>query len=258
MHTNICFLEGNFHKLEVLLHNLDYNFDVIALTETWRVEGNKNFAPGRLGNYSKYEGLPRSSRKGGCGFYINKAITYINRLDLDKRHKGKNSEFEAKWIEVMYLSVEKIIIGSIYRHPKPNDHSVLNNLKETNKKIWKKKKRIILTGDFNLNLLIFEKNKEAEEFIQFLIAQWFTPQILGPTRIPQHEKLFLIDNIFISFPDLICTIGNFTEKVTDHLLNFLITENIDFKMKIKEEAVRRDFDKQILIKNFNELKINTK
>ena len=29
-------------------------------------------------------------------------------------------------------------------------------------------------------------------------------------------------------------------------------------MKIKEEAVRRDFDKQILIKNFNELKINNK
>ena len=29
-------------------------------------------------------------------------------------------------------------------------------------------------------------------------------------------------------------------------------------MKIKEEAVRRDFDKQMLIKNFNELKINNK
>ena len=106
--------------------------------------------------------------------------------------------------------------------------------------------------------MIFEKNKEAEEFIQFLIAQRFTPQILGPTRIPQHEKLFLIDNIFINFPDLICTIAKFTEKVTDHLFNFLITENINFKMKIKEEAVRRDFDKQILIKNFNELKINNK
>ena len=47
---------------------------------------------------------------------------------------------------------------------------------------------IILIGDLIPNLLKFERNKEVEEFIEFLTAQWFTPQILGPTRIPQHEK----------------------------------------------------------------------
>ena len=55
------------------------------------------------------------------------------------RHKQKNREFEAKWIEIISLSEEKIIIGSIYRHSKPNDHSFLNYLKETNKKLEKKK-----------------------------------------------------------------------------------------------------------------------
>ena len=29
MHTNICSLEDNFDKLELLLHNLDYNLDTI-------------------------------------------------------------------------------------------------------------------------------------------------------------------------------------------------------------------------------------
>ena len=43
MHTNICSLEGSFDKLELLLHNLDYNLDVTALTETWHVERNKTF-----------------------------------------------------------------------------------------------------------------------------------------------------------------------------------------------------------------------
>ena len=33
-----------------------------------------------------------------------------------------------------------------------------------------------------------EKNKDVEELIQFSTVQCFTPHILQPTRIPQHEK----------------------------------------------------------------------
>ena len=39
--------------------------------------------------------------------------------------------------------------------------------------------------------------------------QWFTHQILGPIRIPQHEKSSLIDKFFINFQDLVCTSFNF-------------------------------------------------
>ena len=49
MHTIICYLEGNFDKLEILLHNLDYNFDVIAPTETWHVEKAKPLLSGIWG-----------------------------------------------------------------------------------------------------------------------------------------------------------------------------------------------------------------
>ena len=66
---------------------------------------------------------------------------------------------------------------------------------------------------------------------------------------------------FINFQDLICTSGKGTESVTDHLLNFLIIENLNFKRKIKEKILKRDFsksDKEKLIKDFHELKINNK
>ena len=89
----------------------------------------------------------------------------------------------------------------------------------------------------------FEKNKEVEESIQFSTAQWFTSQILRPTRMQQHEQSSLIDNVFINFEDLICTSGDFTESATDQLPNFLIIENINFKLKIKEKIVKRDFSK---------------
>ena len=55
---------------------------------------------------------------------------------------------------------DNILIGVIYRHPKQKDKEFLQYLSNTLKKIKKKKKKIILTGDFNLNWLKFDKNKE--------------------------------------------------------------------------------------------------
>ena len=77
------------------------------------------------------------------------------------------------------------------------------------------KKKIILTGDVNLNLLKFDKNKEITEFLDFLTAKSFTPQILGPTRTIENEQASLINNFFIDFNlnDLHCTRGNFFEKI---------------------------------------------
>ena len=38
LHSNICLLQGSFDKLQLLNDNLDYKFDVIAITETWHTE----------------------------------------------------------------------------------------------------------------------------------------------------------------------------------------------------------------------------
>ena len=64
-HSNISSLKGNFDKLEILLDNLEHQFDVIALTETWHLKNNVNFTPGILSGYQKYEGLAGLSKKVG-------------------------------------------------------------------------------------------------------------------------------------------------------------------------------------------------
>ena len=56
-HSNICSLQGKSDKLEILLDNLEHQFDVIALTETWHMEENVNFTPCILSGYQKYEGI---------------------------------------------------------------------------------------------------------------------------------------------------------------------------------------------------------
>ena len=123
MHTNISSLTGNFDKLERLITDLDFCFDIIACTETWNPEDKKHlFTPGTLEGYHKYEGITGSSMKGGCGMYTKESVSYIPRPDLETRQKdGHKYEFEAKWIEVINKKGNNIIVGVNYRHPMKND-----------------------------------------------------------------------------------------------------------------------------------------
>ena len=163
LHSTICSLQGNYNKLEALIDHLDYKFDVVALSETWETKENTTFTSRNLPGYQKFEGTKSSSKKGGCEFYIKNSIPYIQRKDLNIIHKSKFSEFETNWIEVINSKNQNIIIGVIYRHPRPKDGEFLNYLKQTLRAIDKEKKKVILTGDFNLNLLKFDKSKEVNE-----------------------------------------------------------------------------------------------
>ena len=106
----------------------------------------------------------------------------------------------------------------------------------------KKRKKVILTGDFNFNLLKFDKSKEVNEFLNYLTAKWYTPRILGPTRLTEHQQPSLIDNIFLNFNDMHCNSGNLLDKISDHLPNFIIIEDLNLKMETKQKICKRSFE----------------
>ena len=51
-----------------------------------------------------------------------------------------------------------------------------------------------MSGDFNINLLNYDKHPSTEEFINTLNSYFLEPHILKPTRITSHTAT-LIDNI---------------------------------------------------------------
>ena len=82
-HINICSLNSNFENLELLVTNLDYQFTVIALTETWNCHNKKyTFNPGCLHGYQSFDGLCGTTLKSGCGFYIKNNIKYILMVQM--------------------------------------------------------------------------------------------------------------------------------------------------------------------------------
>ena len=53
-----------------------------------------------------------------------------------------------------------------------------------------------------------------------------------------------------------CTSGNFFEKISDHLPNFLIIEKLSYHLKKKQKPYKRDytnFDEENLIKDIGKL-----
>ena len=65
---------------------------------------------------------------------------------------------------------------------------------------------MILIGDFNVNLLDFEKNKRVQSFVNLMFQFGMIPTINKPTRVTRH-----------------------TATVTDHVFTNTIMGNIEIK-----------------------------
>ena len=258
LHTNISSLNANFEKLETLLSILEDTFSIISLTETWNPKTtNDKFNDKILPGFAKFNGLAGTTTKSGCGFYIAENINTIPREDLDKHFYNGINEFECKWLELVNKNSPNVIIASIYRHPSKKDVPFLEYMTLTLEKLRREHKTVILTGDFNLNLLNYGNNKEVTDFLDLLYSHFFQPNIIYPTRFVDNARPTLIDNIFINNIEYDPISGNLTCKITDHMPNFSFLQEFDRgseKIKIK----KRDFSKFNKIEFLEDLTKKTK
>ena len=242
LHTNICSLKQNFEKMEYLIKDHEIKFDIVALSETWTPESkSKIFQPNCMKGYHEYVGCNGSSLKSGCGFYINNTLKYLDRKDLDVKYCDDTNEFQGKWIEIINNKSINTVVGVYYRHPKKkSDHTFIDHLKFNIDKLKRENKIIIITGDFNYDLLTIENNVYAYDFINTMFSNYFQPCIIEPTRVIGNNRPSLIDNIFINTIEKEIYSGNLISKLSDHMPNFIIIQNfISRNNRIKKQY--RDF-----------------
>ena len=73
-----------------------------------------------------------------------------------------------------------------------------NDLNALLQKNSKEKKNVFLLGDFNVDLLKYDKHAGTNDFIDSLSSYMYLPYILLPTRVTSHSQT-IIDNIFSMF-----------------------------------------------------------
>ena len=158
-HSNITSLKRNHDNLINLLSSIKTKFDVISLTETWNdIVNNGAFLPVSIEGYNDYFGTPGTTQNSGCGLYIREVINYTRRHKLDYHFHDHEHEFEATWIEIINEKGKNCMVASIYRHPSKDDSPFIKYLNDTFDKIKNENKTVIITGDFNINLLNHKHN----------------------------------------------------------------------------------------------------
>ena len=113
------------------------------------------------------------------------------------------------------------------------------------------KREVILIGDFNMNLLDFDKNKRVQSFVNLMFRFGMIPTINKPTRVTRHTAT-AIDHVFTN-----TIMGNIEIKaaivktdILDHFPIIFATKN-----KIDAEITEQNiFKRNILDQSIDKFK----
>ena len=106
---NVSSLTKNFDDFNILLNDLNANFDILAIKESRIKKDSSSPVNLHLDNYS-VEQTPRETSAGGTLLYINKIISYKLRNDLKLYHPGK---IESTFIEIICSKSTNVTVGCI-------------------------------------------------------------------------------------------------------------------------------------------------
>ena len=96
---------------------------------------------------------------------------------------------ESTFIEILNKKQKKIITGCVYNHPKDDVSDLTNNfITPLLDKLSNENKDIMIMGDFNINLITYNDDKNTGNFLDTMFSQSFLPYITTPTRITRNTK----------------------------------------------------------------------
>ena len=97
-------------------------------------------------------------------------------------------------------------------------------------------------GDFNVNMLQYDKNKDSQEFLDKIHSNFFLPYISSPSRVTPRSQT-LINTIFLNKIVVESFSGNITTTISDYYAQFLLLENNNFHKEQKERKLIQDYKK---------------
>ena len=226
IHLNIRSIPANLSKLIQYMSNLNVNFEIIGLSETWLTETKKD-----IYNLDGYNQVPlvRSDRiHGGVSLFISTAITYrvLNEISMTNR------DIECLFVEIEFNNI-KMYVGVIYRTPDADMQNFCDYLINILESLNPLNQSCYLMGDYNIDFFKHSTHNPTSEYLDLMFSNSFIPLIDKPTRITPKSAT-LIDNIFANKYDNEhkYMTGILTTDISDHYPIFHISLN---QNKPKEE-----------------------
>ena len=209
---------------------LKHPFDILVFTETWLKKEEEGQCKFDCYNHVHLlrpvdEYIDFKERGGGISIFVKNNLDFTHRTDLTIMTPFA----ECSFIEMKFNN-HKYLIGGIYRTP---DTDIVEFMENFNCKIepLKSSHKIILLGDFNIDLLKNDRNKHYFELC--LQSNYLLPTILSPTRVATRminnkeiTTKTLIDNILINH-NIQYQSGIIETSITDHYSVYIVVTDIN-------------------------------
>ena len=215
IHFNARSLPKNHDSIVNLLKLLQFDFDVICLSETWLKDSGEMYS---IPNYSFVNKNRRLRAGGGVGIYINNNVHYISRSDVSISDTLGDSVF----IEIPIEGKKNVVLGVIYKPPDTNCAQFIEAFDNVISTLVLENKSIYIMGDFNLDLLKYSENNNIKQFFNVMCSNMCLPIISRPTRITRSSAT-LLDNIITNQMERPMHRGIIYSDVSDHLPIFQIS-----------------------------------
>ena len=220
IHINARSLKKNIGKIRELLDVLDKLPDIICISETKLNDEPKeklHLNDIKLDNYD-FVGNNSKTFFGGTGIYILKEFLYKEKHDLNFNVSG---EYEASFIELNLANKNKrnkVVIGSIYRHPHNNHDEFYDTLFETINQI-DKNSAIILAGDMNID--VSSQNNLSQKYQNIILSSGLRNLVNNQFTRVTSESETTIDHILTNLGKEVLESGVVQIEIADHLPIFM-------------------------------------
>lgn len=245
IHFNARSMFRNFEEIHAYLSNLQYQFSVIGISETW-INSNSH-VPFVIEGYTFVHVDRPSGRGGGVGLFIRKDLNY-KLVQFSEQCEG----VDCLCIEIDCKTSKNIVVAIIYRQPKSNViqfSSFFDKLMNYNEI---KNKRAYLMGDLNIDLMKKYTNSQIFDFINTVASSGFYPIINRPTRVNSRSATN-IDNIYTNVFCSSIISGIFVTDITDHFPIFYISHFLD---RVNNSKSKSFSFRKVTIENCNRLSVD--
>ena len=208
-----------------LLENKNIFLDLISLCETHLTDLKEPLC--ELNGYKLESNNRKQKKGGGVCIYVRDTYKYVRRNDLEIFLEGR---LESCIVEIV-CPKKNVILCSLYRPPSGSLLEFNRQYKQLLAKIKSERKEIVMSGDFNIDLLKLDKNKASQEFLDSSLECKLLPTVTKPTRVT-HSTATLIDNVFLS------------ENLTRSYKTILLTDDISDHVSVVTSLQNRRVGKK--------------
>lgn len=193
----------------------------------------------QLQNYQLFR-KDRKTNGGGLVIYVKEDLrcTLRDNLHVDG--------IETLWLEVKQAMQKSFLLGYTYRPPSANQKWI-TDFESILEQVYSENKEIILLGDFNLNLL---ENNINRNWLQVTESVNLTQLVNMPTRVTANSST-LIDHAYCNKPENIVDIFVPFYAISDHYPVCLTAKNQAIKHQILNISLFHiDACKTLIVLNF--------